>query len=119
MYFSALDWSFLGANTKDYTHCFHIYPAMMIPQIPRRLIRSYLTADDKVILDPYCGSGTTLVEANLADRSGIAIDINPLALLIAQAKVTRIDSTALDRQIGNLHSLAPVATATGIADADY
>ena len=58
-------WDFTTANTKEYTHSYHTYPAMMIPQIARRLIEDYKTADTQLIFDPYCGSGTSLVEAKL------------------------------------------------------
>ena len=39
------NWDFRGENTKYYTHCFHNYPAIMIPQIARRLIRMYEPKD--------------------------------------------------------------------------
>lgn len=70
---------------------------MMIPQVASRLINEHLTAEHRVILDPYCGSGTSLVEANLSGRSAIGIDINPLARMIAEAKTTPIES--LDRHL--------------------
>ena len=38
------------------------------------------------VLDPFCGSGTTLVEARAAGMSAVGIDLNPLAVLIARAK---------------------------------
>ena len=60
-------WSFKEANTKEFTHCYHTYPAMMIPQIARTLIEEYKPKGRlDLILDPYMGSGTTLVEAYLA-----------------------------------------------------
>ena len=34
-------WDFRESNTKEYTHCFHTYPAMMIPQIARKLLKEY------------------------------------------------------------------------------
>ena len=34
-------WSFRDAITKEYTHCYHIYPAMMIPQVARSLMEEY------------------------------------------------------------------------------
>ena len=41
LYKESGDWDFRDADTKEYTHSFHIYPAMMIPQIARELIQRY------------------------------------------------------------------------------
>jgi DNA modification methylase len=57
-------WDFRKSNTKEFTHCFHQYPAMMIPQVARRIIDNY-GHKSKILFDPYCGTGTSLVEANL------------------------------------------------------
>ena len=88
-------WDFRKANTKEYTHCFHAYPAMMIPQIARRIIENY-GKNTNTLFDPYCGTGTSLVEANLKGISAIGTDINPLARLIAATKTTKIDLQVLD-----------------------
>lgn len=81
------EWSFVGVNTKEYSHCYHNYPAMMIPQIARRLIKEYAPENTKLIFDPYCGTGTTMVEAKLANINSSGTDLNPLAQLIARTKV--------------------------------
>lgn len=91
-------WDFKNANTKEYTHCFHSYPAMMIPQVARRIIEIY-GGNATLLFDPYCGTGTSLVEANLKGINAIGTDLNPLARLIAQAKTTKIDSKALDKYL--------------------
>ena len=39
------EWDFRDANTKEYTHSFHIYPAMMIPQIARELGLAIVAAE--------------------------------------------------------------------------
>ena len=57
-------WDFLTSNTKEYSHCYHIYPAMMIPQIARRVLKDYAPNNTSILFDPYCGTGTSLVEAN-------------------------------------------------------
>ncbi|HEV8287120.1 MAG TPA: DNA methyltransferase [Chitinophagaceae bacterium] len=88
-------WDFRKSNTKEYTHCFHAYPAMMIPQVARRIIENY-GQKSKLLFDPYCGTGTSLVEANLKGMNAIGTDINPLAQLIASAKTTKIDIQILD-----------------------
>ncbi|MFQ6040010.1 MAG: DNA methyltransferase [Candidatus Poribacteria bacterium] len=98
------DWDYAQADTKTETHCFHPYPAMMIPQVARRLIRMYGKRGDTV-LDPFCGSGTVLVEAQMAGLNSYGIDINPLALLIARAKTTPLDMATLRQlAISLLHS---------------
>jgi DNA modification methylase len=88
-------WDFATANTKEYTHCFHAYPAMMIPQIARKLIEDYKTSDTELIFDPYCGSGTTLVEAKLKGIVSIGTDLNPMARLMARAKSSTYDLNIL------------------------
>ena len=90
------DWDYATADTKTETHCFHTYPAMMIPQVARRLI-SMFGQCGMTLLDPFCGSGTTLVEARMANVNAWGIDINPLALLIARTKTTLLDTTCLQR----------------------
>ena len=88
-------WDFRKSNTKEYTHCFHPYPAVMIPQVARRIIENY-GSKSKILFDPYCGTGTSLVEANLKGMDAIGTDINPLARLIASTKTTKIDIQVLD-----------------------
>jgi DNA modification methylase len=84
------DWDFAKADTSYLTHGLHEYPARMIPQIARRLIVRY-TKEKDMILDPFCGSGTTLVEARLANRNAIGNDINPFACLLAKVKSSPLD----------------------------
>ncbi len=88
-------WDFRTANTKTCTHCYHSYPAMMIPQIAERLIVEY-GKNAKTLFDPYCGTGTSIVEANLKNINAIGTDLNPLARLIAKTKTTKIDLQILD-----------------------
>ena len=89
-YEGAGEWDFRGADTKEYTHCFHIYPAMMIPQIARGLIELYGKRGG-LLFDPYCGTGTSLVEARLAGMDAAGTDLNPTARLIALAKTIDYD----------------------------
>jgi len=91
-------WDFRKANTKEMTHCFHSYPAMMIPQVARRIIENY-GKDKDVLFDPYCGTGTSLVEANIQNINAIGTDVNPLARLISKAKTTKISFELLNSEI--------------------
>lgn len=85
-----IDWDFKGADTTYLTHSFHSYPARFIPQIPRTIIENFSSKGD-VILDPFCGCGTTLVEALLLGRRAIGVDINPIATLISKVKTTPLE----------------------------
>ena len=89
-------WDFRNEYTKFSTHGYHTYPAMMIPQIARRLIKTY-GRNAKVLLDPFMGSGTALLEVVLHQnfRKAYGIDINPLALLISKVKTTAIEPQLL------------------------
>lgn len=91
-------WDFAKADTSYLTHGLHDYPARMVPQIAHRLIETYTREGDK-ILDPFCGSGTTLVEAALLNRKAIGTDINPFAILLAKVKTTPIDFEAANFSI--------------------
>lgn len=88
-------WDFRRSDTKTYTHCFHSYPAMMIPQVAGRLLEKY-GRNARHLLDPFCGTGTSLVEANLRGVAAVGVDLNPLACLIATAKTTIISLQKLD-----------------------
>ena len=59
-------------------HGFHSYPARMHPDTAQRLI-ARLSAAGQTVLDPFCGSGTVLVEARRLGRRGLGYDVTPLS----------------------------------------
>ncbi|MBX3227717.1 MAG: DNA adenine methylase [Labilithrix sp.] len=73
------------AEDRAHVHGFHSYPARAHPVTARRLIEE-LSPEGGTVLDPFCGSGTVLVEAMLAGRSAIGSDLNPIAVMLARAK---------------------------------
>jgi|YNPNPStandDraft_1061719.scaffolds.fasta_scaffold01724_11 site-specific DNA-methyltransferase (cytosine-N4-specific) len=92
------DWTFNGADTRELTHCYHDYPARMIPQVAGKLLDLFGTHAE-CLFDPYCGSGTSLVEANVRKINAIGTDLNPLARLIARAKTSIPQIDLLEKQI--------------------
>jgi DNA modification methylase len=99
-------WSFRGLTQKDtnyITHCYHRYPAKFIPQLARRIIEENTSIDDTV-LDPFCGSGSAVLESLLSGRIAYGSDINPLAFLITKAKTTPINPDVLANSIEYLFS---------------
>ena len=103
-------WDYKTANTKEFTHGIHPYPAMMIPQIARRLIGTY-GSEGTLLFDPYCGSGTTLLEGMLAGMSTVGTDLNPLARLIACVKTRPISINLLEDEIIRFKTYKPIKDA--------
>ena len=85
------DLDFHGADGKYASHSWHPFPAKFPPQLPQFFIK-HLSGVEDVVLDPMFGSGTTLVEANRLGRRVIGCDIDPLARMIAAAKLTPIQA---------------------------
>jgi hypothetical protein len=101
-------WDFANLGMKDTqasTHFFHHWTAKFIPQIPHRVIDMYARPGD-LILDPFMGCGTTLVEAARLGYDSWGTDINPLAVKIAHAKTARIDDAAVGEFISWLDEAA-------------
>lgn len=90
------DLGFHDADSGYATHNFHAFPAKFPPQLPRAFIEA-LTQPGDVVLDPMAGSGTTLVEAYLAGRAAVGVDIDPLALLLCRVKTRPLPVAALAR----------------------
>lgn len=68
----------------------HSYPAKMLKSIPNVIIPRFSNPGD-VVLDPFCGSGTVLLESRIQQRNAVGFDINPLAVLISNVKTTNIN----------------------------
>ena len=68
------------------SHNIHEYRGKFFPQLVRSLLNISALPQDALVLDPMCGSGTTIVESTAQGFSGIGIDLNPLSVLISEAK---------------------------------
>jgi DNA modification methylase len=67
------------------THGFHTYPARMHWATAARIIDA-LAPENGHVVDPFCGSGTVLIEARVAGRASTGIDLNPLAVRLSKLK---------------------------------
>lgn len=99
-----VSWSFKDATraeTTTLTHSYHRYPAKFIPNIVEKLVNDFTQKGD-LVLDPFGGCGTTLVESKRLGRKSIGFDINPVAKFIAEVKVTPINPDQLKTEFEKL-----------------
>jgi DNA modification methylase len=83
-------YDFIGQSYATVYPNLHKYPATMLPQIGIEILKE-LNVKNGVLLDPYCGSGSSFasgLECGLTEMHGF--DINPLAVLISKVRFTKI-----------------------------
>ncbi len=85
----AAAWRAGRGEARELTHGLHAYPARVHPHVVRSLIASFSGVGDLVV-DPFVGSGTVLVEALAAGRRAFGGDVNPIAARIARVKTLRL-----------------------------
>lgn len=82
------------SQRKQYTrysaHGLHDYRGKFNPQVVRAIGNLFNLQPGAWILDPFCGSGTTMLEAAHCGWNAVGIDLNPLGILIAKAKIAAI-----------------------------
>jgi SAM-dependent methyltransferase len=80
-------WDVDPGLARALTHGFHAYAGRMHPSIARGAISKWSRPGDLVV-DPFCGSGTVLVEAMGLGRTAVGIDASPLGIAIAETRTT-------------------------------
>jgi hypothetical protein len=71
------------------THGFHSYAGKMHPAIARGAISAF-SQPGALVVDPFCGSGTVLVEAMGLGRPSVGVDASPLGIAIAAVRTTTL-----------------------------
>ena len=69
----------------DQLHSICSYLGSFPPNLARYFI-DYFTDDGDLVLDPFSGRGTTILECRLANRNSIGSDLNPIALILSKSK---------------------------------
>ena len=97
-----------GATAKraDNLHRLFLYPAMMVP-VTQSLIIEAISGDlpiNAMAIDPYMGSATSLMSCMEYGLGVYGQDINPLAVLIAQAKISSFDIELIMNNLDELMS---------------
>lgn len=97
-------WDFKNEDTKELTHGIHTYPAVMVYPISRNIINIMKKYQElNVLMDPFMGSGTCLVEGILAGMNKVyGTDLNPLARLISKVKTKHLHYSDVQNSIETL-----------------
>ena len=82
--------SFYDFDTDYATHGLYWYPARFIPHVVRYFIERYTKPGD-LVFDPFAGSGTVAIEAEITGRNYIVWDLNPITELLVKAETWRGD----------------------------
>jgi site-specific DNA-methyltransferase (cytosine-N4-specific) len=106
--FAAAEWDFASSRSNRELHP---YPARFIPEIPGQAL-DILNLDGP-ILDPFCGSGTTLAEARRRGLPSTGIDINPIACLISRVRTQRWQPSHAEFALRHSRELLAAAKAGG------
>lgn len=100
---------------ESLTHPLHTYPARLHPATARVLVDVVSYGRPCTIVDPFCGSGTSLVEARAAGCRAIGVDLNPLAVLVARAKTWTVPARRRKELRDAGHAISGAALAAGKA----
>lgn len=83
-------------SSDRFTHQIHSYPAKLLAHIPYLFVNNtIISKENDYVLDPFNGSGTVMLESLLANRNSFGADANPLARLIAEVKVSKLEKEEL------------------------
>jgi len=89
----------LGSRRTSSPHEYYRYPARFPPTFAAAAIEAF-TAPGQLVLDPFAGGGTTLVEARLRGRPAVGSDLNPLAVFVSSVKTRPLSDRSLDAVLG-------------------
>ncbi len=113
----ALDVSSEEEEVMTDVHGFHSYPARLHPLTARRLIEGFSKPGARV-LDPFCGSGTVVLEGKALGREAIGSDLNPLAVELSWLKSRSPLPKLVAEMVSAAASIAEVADERRLAKAD-
>lgn len=94
-----------------HVHRLHPYLGKFIPQLVEIFLRKYFRPG-QTVLDPFGGSGTTLVQANELGINSVAYDISAFNVLLMQAKTDRYDLKKARLEVADILERVTIETTT-------
>ena len=87
-----IDWDFPERVSQSSIEGIHPYPAKFVTELPRTLLKLLPLPRETAVLDPFCGSGSTLVESQRCGVPSVGVDLNPIACLMTRVKTSPLPS---------------------------
>ena len=84
------------SRVRGYTHRFYTYPAGFSPVFVESAIKTFSKKKD-LILDPFMGGGTSLIESIRLNRKIVGIDLNPIAYFVTKVKITKLSKAQINK----------------------
>src|SRR5512137_2561003 len=109
-----LDWRERDLPERERTkhvHRLHPYLGKFVPQLVEIFLRKYFTPG-QTVLDPFCGSGTTLVQANELGINSVGYDVSAFNVLLVTAKTKRYDLKRVKQEILDILQKAETVSKT-------
>lgn len=98
-------WDFGEFNANIYNHGLHQYPARFIPQLVRKIVKTFSNENSNV-LDIFSGSGTTILECKyLGIKNSYGIELNPFAVFMTKTKLQNLDENSAIQKLDKIKSL--------------
>lgn len=90
------DWDFRVRIVEHEVENVHPYPAKFIADLPGAFLDALPVSPGTLLMDPFCGSGTSLAEGQRRGLNTVGVDLNPIACLISRVKTSPLSPTALE-----------------------
>ncbi len=113
-----LNWSlsfeqYKEAETTKHVHRLHPYKGKFIPQLVEYFLDDHTDRfktdvffkKNDIVLDPFLGSGTTIVQANELGLHAIGVDVSAFNIMISAVKIGKYNLAALKKELNTISSL--------------
>jgi len=90
-----------SADTYKGIYALHKYWSKKPHNVVRHFILKYTNEGD-IVLDPFCGSGISIIESLFTNRKAIGIDINPSAIFITRQTLSKMNIHYIENEFNRL-----------------